>query len=510
MPVVQQGSINTTALIVPDLYVQIVPPQVQLLNGVPTNILGVVGTAQWGPLNSPVILGSMADYALNFGAIQNRKYDMGTIVATAVLQGAANFRGVRVSDGTDTAATVAILTNCLTLTGKYTGTLGNSIQASVGPGSAANSFRITIGMPGRAPETFDNITGSGNALWVAMAAAINNGNGPLRGKSDLVVASAGVGTTAPATATYTLAGGTDGAGVTATNLIGADTGTRTGMYALRNTGTSIGVLADCDTSSTWTTQVSFGLSEGVYMIGVGPAGDTISNAATVKASAGIDSYAFKLMHGDWILWADPVAGITRLVSPQGFVAGRLANLSPEQSSLNKQLYGIVGTQRSSVNQVYSGAELQALGQAGIDLICNPIPAGNQFGTRFGHNSSSNPVTNGDNYTRMTNYLAYTFNAGMGLYIGQLQSIQQNDPLRRKVTATLSTFLQNMKDLQPQPQVDDFSVICDLSNNPPSRIALGYLTADVKVRYLAVVEKFLINLEGGQSVTVARQQTAAAA
>ncbi len=27
MPIIQQGSINTTSLIVPDLYVQIVPPQ---------------------------------------------------------------------------------------------------------------------------------------------------------------------------------------------------------------------------------------------------------------------------------------------------------------------------------------------------------------------------------------------------------------------------------------------------------------------------------------------------
>ena len=45
MPISQQGNVNTTALIVPDLYVQIVPPQNLILNGVPTNILGVVGTA---------------------------------------------------------------------------------------------------------------------------------------------------------------------------------------------------------------------------------------------------------------------------------------------------------------------------------------------------------------------------------------------------------------------------------------------------------------------------------
>src|SRR5579875_1402336 len=101
MPIVQQGSINTTALIVPDLYVQIVPPQNLVLNGVATDILGVVGTASWGPVNQPVIAGTMADYAQAFGPMVARKYDMGTQVATAVQQGAQNFRCVRVSDGTD-------------------------------------------------------------------------------------------------------------------------------------------------------------------------------------------------------------------------------------------------------------------------------------------------------------------------------------------------------------------------------------------------------------------------
>ncbi len=69
MPIVQQGSINTTALVVPDLYVQIVPPQNLVLNGVPTNVLGVVGTASWGPANQPVTLATMADYARTFGPV---------------------------------------------------------------------------------------------------------------------------------------------------------------------------------------------------------------------------------------------------------------------------------------------------------------------------------------------------------------------------------------------------------------------------------------------------------
>ena len=48
MPIVQQGSINTTALVVPDLYVQIVPPQNLVLNGVPTNVVGIVAGVSKG------------------------------------------------------------------------------------------------------------------------------------------------------------------------------------------------------------------------------------------------------------------------------------------------------------------------------------------------------------------------------------------------------------------------------------------------------------------------------
>ena len=591
MTVTQAGAINTTALIVPDLYVQIVPPSVSQINGVPSNILGVIGTAQWGPVNAPTIVGSMADYARQFGAIQARTYDMGSAVAAAVLQGANNFRCVRVTDGTDVAgsvlmnngavasatlggtltgytagatvafpaapaggrtatgtvvgtgtltsivindpgagyvappvpvitpvsagsgatasSTLAVSATGLTITSKYSGTLGNSIQAILAAGSQSGTFKISIAMPGQTSEVFDNIgLGlSGNPLLLAIAAAINNGIGGLRGPSNFVVASVGAGTGAPMVGTtgqtQTLIGGTDGVTtITGATLLGSDTTVpRKGMYALRNTQTSVALLADVADTTTFSTQVAYGLSEGTYMIGVTPAGDTIAAAVAAKAAAGIDSYTFKYLLGDWIYFNDTVNGTIRLISPQGFVAGRLANLSPEQSSLNKPLYGIVGTQKSSANLTYSSAELQQLGQAGIDVVCNPIPAGNSFGVRFGHNSSSSSTIYGDNYTRMTNYIAYTLNAGMGTFVGKLQSSQTNDPLRRQVQATLSDFFTGM---QGQRQLDDFSVVCTNANNSPARIAAGYLQADVQVKYLAVVEKFIVNVEGGQTVTVNRQ------
>lgn len=504
--IVQQGEINTTALIVPDLYVQIVPPQVRLLNGVPTDIAGVVGTASWGPVNSPTIVGDMAGYARQFGPIKNRTFDAGTGVAAAVLQGASNFRIVRVTDGTDVAANVVVQTNCITFTSKYTGSLANGDKVIIDNGSAASSYKVTVARAGLVPEVFDNITGSGNALWVNIAAAINSGQSGLRGPSELIVATAGVGTTAPTLTTHTLASGTDGATtINKTVMIGVDTVPRTGMYALRNTGASVAMLVDLDDTTSFSNQVSFGLSEGIYMIGCSAAGTSISSAVSTKSSAGIDSYAFKWLHGDWIYFNDTVNGVTRMISPQGFVLGRLANLSPEQSPLNKPLYGIVATQKSQSNQTYSNAELQTLIQAGIDVIANPSPGGNYFSCRAGHNSSSNPVINGDNYTRMTNYVAKTLNAGMGQYVGRLQTEDE----RREAKATLDSFFAGLED---QNMIGDpnggpaFSVQINAANNPSNRVALGYMQADCKVKYLAVIEKFIINVEGGVSVNIERVST----
>jgi hypothetical protein len=248
--------------------------------------------------------------------------------------------------------------------------------------------------------------------------------------------------------------------------------------------------------------VAYGLSEGTYMIATGPAGDTITNATATKATAGIDTYTMKLLFGDWVYFQDTVNNQTRLISPQGFVAGRLSGLSPEQSSLNKPLYGIVGTQKSSQNLTYSQAELQALAQAGIDVIANPIPAGNSFGVRIGQNCSSNAVINGDNYTRMTNYIAYTLNSGMGLYVGKLQSPKTRNDAFGTVNAFMSNlWQQGMIGDVNDPQKQPFSIQLDKNNNPSSRVALGYMQIDCRVTYLSVITKLIINVEGGQSVKV---------
>jgi phage tail sheath protein FI len=512
MPVVQQGAINTTALVVPDLYVQIVPPQNLVLNGVPTNVVGMVGTASWGPVGQPTIVATMADYAANFGPVMARKFDMGTQVATAVQQGAANFRCVRVTDGTDTAAAFQIPNTSFVFTALYTGSLGNSIAVALTPAGKAGCWRLTVTLPGQRPEVFDNVGGTGAAFWQALADAVNKGQGAQRGPSQLVVATTGGTSATPSAFAWTFSGGVSGTdGVTNVNggwLVGQDVPPRSGMYALRGLGCSIGVLSDQDDPSYWTAQAQFGLAEGVYMILAGPAGDNIGNAVNTKQNYGLDSYACKLMFGDWIWWNDQTNMTQRVVSPQGFVAGRLANLSPEQSSLNKPLYGVIGSQKSGMpgaggTTTYSSAELAALLAAGIDVIANPQPAGSFWGVRGGHNSSTNSGTNGDNYTRLTNFIAASLSAGMGQYVGQVV----NANLFRRIRATLMSFLQNMLGQGLLGSTDGtlpFNVICDTSNNPLSRTGLGYVQADAQIQYQAIVEKFIVNLEGGQTVQVQRQ------
>jgi uncharacterized protein len=252
MPIVQQGQLNLTALVVPDLYVVIVPPQNLILNGVPTNVVGVVGTASWGPVNVPSIVSTMANYAQQFGPIMPRKYDMGTAVAVAVQQGAQNFRCVRVTDGTDTAATASIGTSPaeITFNAKYTGSYGNNITVTLSTGSKANTWRAVVGVPGVVPEVFDNVAGTGNAFWVNLAAAINTGTSVTRGPSNYITATAGSGTTAPSSGTTTLASGTDGTTtITASVLVGVSTYPYKGMYCLQGQGCSVGMLADADDST---------------------------------------------------------------------------------------------------------------------------------------------------------------------------------------------------------------------------------------------------------------------
>jgi hypothetical protein len=509
MPIYPAGGLNTAALTAPDLYVQIQPPKTRYINGVATDILGIVGIASWGAVGSPMLIGSPGDAAEKIGAQQVRKYDLATAVAISIGLGAANIRAVRVTDGTDIAATSTLKDTAAavgaTLTAFYTGTLGNSLSATLSAGTAPSSWKLVISLPGVSPEVFDNITGSGLVLWQNIVSAVNNGQSGIRSASQLVIATVGVSILAPVAIGQTIAftAGTDGATtITDAVLVGVDGAgaTRKGMYALRGTGAQVANLADLSDPTQWPTMLTYGLSEGCYMITQGPAGASFATVSTSLTTAGCDSYALKVLVGDWVYWYDQVNGKQRMVAPATFSAAEIAALAPHQSALNKPLSNAVSTQRNLAQQPYSLSEIGSINTSRLDVITNPCPGGSYFGHRSGLNCASNPTVNGDNYTRMTNFVSLTLAASFGYVVGQLQTID----LRRSTKSTIESFLQTLVD---QGMIGDpnggpaFSVQIDASNNPDSRVALGYMQADVQVKYLSVVRYFLVNLEAGQSVTV---------
>ncbi|MDE2000540.1 MAG: phage tail protein, partial [Burkholderiales bacterium] len=473
---------NTTALSVPGLYVQIVPPKNRYINGVPSNVMGIVGVGSWGPLNAPMVAGDLPSAVQAVGNPANRSRDIATAVAVAVLQGANNFRLVRVSDGTDVAASANLMDTAVTpaigvkLTAMYSGTAGNTITATVSAGAAAGTYNVSVQMTGLTPETFVNIAGTGATFWANVVTAINNGQGVLRGPSQIVVASIGTGTAAPALATVTLTGGTDGAtAVTDTSLVGTDGLTRTGMYALRGTNFQVGLLVDNSTPSTWSPQMAFGLSEGAYFHVANPAGTSPTTSVTNMTTAAIDGYGVKVMHGDWLYFQDNFNNTLRLLSPATFVAPQVAALNPNLSALNVPLYGVVASQRSMQNLPYSSAEISLLSQNRMDVVTNPAPGGAYFACHTGQNASSNPATNGDNYTRMTNYVGLTLAASFGYAIGKPQTVD----LRRQVKSSIETFLQALQDQGligdvNNPTKDAYAVTLDATNNPGPRVALGYM------------------------------------
>ena len=215
---------------------------------------------------------------------------MGTQVATAVQQGAQNFRCVRVTDGTDLLRIGGAGSNA-SFTAIYTGSLGNDITATLSTGSQPNSWKLSVLLPGFEPEVFDGLIGNGAAFWTGLAAAVNAGLGPQRGPSQLIIASAGGTTASPAP--FSLALGSSSPAPMARHLSAADSWLapicqfEVGCTACGAKAVAWQCWPTATDSTTWTTQSGFALQEGLYIILTTPAGDTISNAVATIAAAGL-------------------------------------------------------------------------------------------------------------------------------------------------------------------------------------------------------------------------------
>jgi hypothetical protein len=152
--IIASGTLNIPALATDDAYIQIVSPP-NFVSGVPTDVIGLVGTASWGPVGIPVHLGSGNDAVQQFGAMSvaslTDPFDLATDLFLAFGQSAsqATLEGwaTRVTDGTDTAAVntfvaaVSATPSIATLTGTLT--VGDGLQL-IATSSALTGSPLTV------------------------------------------------------------------------------------------------------------------------------------------------------------------------------------------------------------------------------------------------------------------------------------------------------------------------------------------------------------------------------
>jgi uncharacterized protein len=236
--IITSGQINIPALTTDDAYISVVAPP-NFITGVPTDVIGCVGTASWGPKNTPVHMGSGLDATQQFGQMSAASlgdvHDLATDLYAAFGQSTsqATLEGyaVRVSDGTDTAAlgTISVASAATPETATVSGslTVGDVLKLTA-TSSAISGSPVTVSYIARAADTT-------TTMAAGLAAAVN-ANTALAAVGVYATSSSAVATlywpaalsptitwsqsvTGTATETITLASGSGGTGgVTVTAL----------------------------------------------------------------------------------------------------------------------------------------------------------------------------------------------------------------------------------------------------------------------------------------------------
>lgn len=516
-------------------YVYKQPAQASPTTGSGTDLCGAVGPAMWGPFNKAVQSSGKNQLYDTWGYPISSQYSMVADVIYTIPR-APNIVGVRVGDGTQTAAQIFITDTAGTpgtifkLLGYYEGTRPNpgvvtsngAVAKLVKAASWTTSkpvYTLQAAMPGGAPESWTNIVGwklvSGTptpdtpTLVTNVLAAVNQGTLASR-RSRYFIAVAGTSSATPLLDTqFTVSVlGTDGAsGVTPTTLIGVDgTSGRTGMYALEGSGVGQFILCGCTDLTTAGAQALLAQSELSFSVGpLFPSGTQTSDAVTAKQTNNINS-PYQAPVIDWLSVRDAVSGQQNLVSPLGCVMGIIASMPPWLSPMNQPDIGIPDILGTEQNGAPLGAEAGQREQAGI-LYIGPLQRKSTlYGLPHGQNASgAGDQTGGIKYTRLTNYLMRLIPLSLGPVVGENQGYDDPDPAREDARARVT---QQLTVLKNQKAIQSFQVLDPASMNLPITIDEGYLLMAIEVGYYGEVRYIVATLDAGGSGQVKIQSSSA--
>jgi phage tail sheath protein FI len=489
--------VNTLAgLNVDDQYFMNVPVTQGSIN-IPTGNIGIVGTFQRGPLNTPVTVTSYEDLVKNFGEVDTLLTLTGTLEARSIFaQGNTNLTVIRIgAAATPPAAASVILKDTqttpgtvMTLNAATPGTWGNSLIAVVAAGTITGTNKITL-QYGNETEVWDNLIIQQPTTPITGAVLASSIFG-VGGKSKLATATfpATADTSAWATGTFALTSGTNGSVPTPADYVGGNTGgVKTGISALDSANINI-ILCAGQSDPTINNALIANCQTIVQNGGVPrtavitfPQGTAISGLQTLVTSFDTDQAEAAY---PWQQILDNVTGLTTLVSPLGFFAGRLAQLKPQESTGNKPINGTIGIDPAvSIGP----SELNTLASLQINVVGVPTPAG-PIGIRGGFNLSKSSGSNQLYVRRMNDYIDELV-ASVG---GQFVDDPVTTDLMRQVGQVVDNILYPMKNPNaPQDQmIQDYTINCSNSNNPSTSMKQGKLICDYAVQLLNM-DRFMI-------------------
>jgi len=377
------------------------------------NVIGIVGTANWGPLSTATTVSSLAE------AVDYFKTDDTNLTLIKALQlsygaGASTVRIVRIEDGNADYSALSLLNGtvaAMTITAYYKGTYGDNISVTVTENGSNVDVKITDGV-----VTEYYINQATNDLIVA---AIN-------AQSSLVTAAKLTSSLIDAVTATNLAGGDDGESVTDGDYV-------TGMTVLEGEDINFLLCAGQESDSLHTsmdTHCQNMANVGKERIAVAGC-DLAEDIATIKArSTKSDRFIF-ICPGVVVLDTLTGADVTRSGAyAASAIAGLLSGYDVQNSITNSTIAGI-----TDVEDAYSDAELKDL------LQDNRCPIKKKNGIRVSRGITTSTISAWQQITtrRIVDYVKSGVRNAGDDFIGKLN----NERIRSALKGVLDSFLNDL-------------------------------------------------------------------
>lgn len=473
--------------------------------GVGTARAVMIAQFPWGPVNTLTQFQSASNFRSLFAPDGFDRTGSG--YNNAVQLPHADLWLVRVTGASPLKATINLQktgpANCVQVDAKWPGAAGNGITAVVAPATngIANSFKLTItktnASTGRSTvEVYDNVdsTQAAGSYWTNLTAA-----------SVLVGPLTKSASGRPADGTYTLASGSDGAAIAASDYVGTPGAGDKGIAVCEKDPNVSFVFCD-DVGSGLLATVNAGIAAHVaYMndrrmgLLTGNPAETDSTAKTNAAFNQAAGLVYCWPHGQMIDEDATSSSSPMITVPlTGAFAALCSILQPHVSPAIKD--------SDYTEQL---AAIKALDMSTTDALLDVLEQNGVLGFQQNSNGTFSPYgstcTDQSTYVyefRMKRFIMFSLGVAMEPYRGSpnVDSVQEDQ--RTIVSKFLKELVENAKkDPLFRPGIVSGGLLAEEAANTTASIAAGDYTVPYQVQLISEMKRIILQGEIGRTVNV---------